>query len=541
QTFREESSSKSKVFFQFSQSWKKRADIQGRSHHEVLGKRIVPNDYLNLTVIKPQNCNIFVPIMCLYEKNETMAMISNSMTDRMERLDGRMFATCGSYHSSFLDVKSLLSLRTLQGRAHHISFQFCSQLIIHNWTMDRRRKKPLGDQGDFAGDAVDPVLLKKRADSAERSRRYRARQKDGRSNSPLSTVNACEPAGCNDENQHPNKRISVLERSTIAARKRCSPLTTGLSPLSDVTNLVTPTVVASCQNELRKSRVTSSTYRKVHCTPLSYVPVDVTASGISAEQRISDVKNDSDAREEMRKAKNRIRQQEYRKRKREEREKAEEGYNIQTPTLPTVENEQDQPPKKRKYVRKNKTMPGELRILDPTPCSAVTEQQQTPASVNRFSVDVTPVSALTGEHGQTGTKFNQKGGHVVVDGWLHINDDYLPSYSAVMRNNDGKGDQGVTPDQTQGGNRLVYMREYMSKRRKKQKEEEPARVASEKTGVARDDDVGHHGNWEPDENDNIHFGEEDLDAADPGVQYDLPIEDQDEEARLYGLRGMYIR
>ncbi|TVU23417.1 hypothetical protein EJB05_25781 [Eragrostis curvula] len=422
--------------------------------------------------------------------------------------------------------------------------------------MDRRRKKPLGDQGDFAGDAVDPVLLKKRADSAERSRRYRARQKDGRSNSPLSTVDAC----CNDENQHPNKRISVLERSTIAARKRCSPLTTGLSPLSDVTNLVTPTVVASCQNELRKSRGTSPTDGRVHCTPLSavtadatavgssdeqgitdvkkdsyvhctpfsYVPVDVTASGISAEQRISDVKNDSDAREEMRKAKNR--------------------YNIQTPTLPTVENEQDQPPKKRKYVRKNKTMPGELRIfgnkqdnvstpnlqgLDPTPCSAVTEQQQTPASVNRFSVDVTPISALTGEHGQTGSKLNQKGGHVVVDGWLRINDDYLPSYSAIMRNNDGKGDQGVTPDQTQGGNRLVYMREYMSKRRKKQKEEEPARVASEKTGVARDDDVGHHGNWEPDENDNIHF--------DPGVQYDLPIEDQDEEARLYGLRGMYIR
>ncbi|TVU42870.1 hypothetical protein EJB05_09293, partial [Eragrostis curvula] len=56
--------------------------------------------------------------------------------------------------------------------------------------------------------------------------------------------------------------------------------------------------------------------------------------------------------------------------------------------------------------------------------------------------------------------------------------------------------------------------------------------------VARDDDVGHHGNWEPDENDNIHFGEEDLDAADPDVQYDLPIEDQDEEARLYGLRDV---
>ncbi|TVU16441.1 hypothetical protein EJB05_40006, partial [Eragrostis curvula] len=401
QTLREESSSKSK-------SWKKRADIQGRSHHEG------SNDENQ----RPQDRN---PVL----QRSTAAV--------------------------------------------------------------RRRGSSL-----TIGDAVDPVLLKKRADSAERSRRYRARQKDGRSNSPLSTVNACEPAG--------------------------------LSPLSDVTNLeqvplmgglsaVTADATAVGSSD---EQVTSSTYRKVHCTPLSYVPVDVTASGISAEQRISDVKNDSDAREEMRKAKNRIHQQEYRKRKKEEREKAEEGYNIQTPTLPTVENEQDQPPKKRKYVRKNKTMPGNkqdnvstpnLQGLDPTPCSAVTEQQQTPASVNRFSVDVTPVSALTGEHGQTGSKLNQKGGHVVVDGWLHRNDDYLPSYSAVMRNNDGKGDQGVTPDQTQGG-------------------------------VAHDDDVGHHGNWEPDENDNIHFGEEDLDAADPGVQYDLPIEDQDEEARLYGLRDV---
>ncbi|TVU15657.1 hypothetical protein EJB05_39189 [Eragrostis curvula] len=378
--------------------------------------------------------------------------------------------------------------------------------------MDRRRKKPLGDQGDIAGDVVDPVLLKKRVDSAERSRRYRARQKELRSTSPLSTVNACEPAGSNDENQRPNNGISVVQRSTISAKKRCSPLTIGSSP----------------------------TDGRVHCTPLSAVTEDATAVWSSDEQ----------AREDMRKAKNRIRQQEYRKRKREEREKAEEGYNIQTPTLPTVENGQDQPPKKRKYVRKNKTVPGNkqdnvstpnLHGLDPTLCSGVTEQQQTPASVNRFPVDVTPVSALTADHGQTGSKLNQsyeKDGHVVVDGWLHRNDDYLPSYSAVMRNNDGNGEQGVTPDQTQRVNRIVYMKEYMSKRRKKQKEEEAARVATEKTGVACDDEVGHHGNWYPDENDNIHFGEEDLDAADPGVQYDLPVEEQDEEARLYGLRDV---
>ncbi|TVU18511.1 hypothetical protein EJB05_34614 [Eragrostis curvula] len=282
--------------------------------------------------------------------------------------------------------------------------------------MDRRRKKPLGDQGDIAGDVVDPVLLKKRVDSAERSRRYRARQKELRSTSPLSTVNACEPAGSNDENQRPNNGISVVQRSTISAKKRCSPLTIGSSP----------------------------TDGRVHCTPLSAVTEDATAVRSSDEQ----------AREEMRKAKNRIRQQEYRKRKREEREKAEEGYNIQTPTLPTVENGQDQPPKKRKYVRKNKTVPGNkqdnvstpnLHGLDPTLCSGVTEQQQTPASVNRFPVDVTPVSALTADHGQTGSKLNQsyeKDGHVVVDGWLHRNDDYLPSYSAVMRNNDGNGEQG---------------------------------------------------------------------------------------------------
>ncbi|TVU03991.1 hypothetical protein EJB05_50455 [Eragrostis curvula] len=456
--------------------------------------------------------------------------------------------------------------------------------------MDHRRKKPLGDQGDIAGDVVDPVLLKKRVDSAERSRRYRARQKELRSTSPLSTVNAY------------------------------------LSPLSDVTNLVTPTVGGSGQTDVegranhvcRENKGSSPTDGRVHCTPLSAVTEDATAVRSSDEQDmspLSDVTNlvtptvggsgqahvqvmgnktvhygpvkisggkenkgvsagpsansgisvnleggaisqdaiDFQAREEMRKAKNRIRQQEYRKRKREEREKAEEGYDIQTPTLPTVENGQDQPPKKRKYVRKNKTVPGNkqdnvstpnLHGLDPTLCSGVTEQKQTPASVNRFPVDVTPVSALTTDHGQTGSKLNQsyeKDGHVVVDGWLHRNDDYLPSYSAVMRNNDGNGEQGVTPDQTQRVNRIVYMKEYMSKRRKKQKEEEAARVATEKTGVARDDEVGHHGNWYPDENDNIHFGEEDLDAADPGVQYDLPVEEQDEEARLYGLRGMYLR
>ncbi|TVU25487.1 hypothetical protein EJB05_27986 [Eragrostis curvula] len=56
-------------------------------------------------------------------------------------------------------------------------------------------------------------------------------------------------------------------------------------------------------------------------------------------------------------------------------------------------------------------------------------------------------------------------------------------------------------------------------------------------GNALDDDVGHHGNWEPDETDRTHFGEEDLDAADPGIQFDLPIDEEDDEARLYGLRG----
>ncbi|TVU28651.1 hypothetical protein EJB05_20178, partial [Eragrostis curvula] len=127
--------------------------------------------------------------------------------------------------SQFFHVSLFLQLCVSDGQAQLDRFSSVndtsSQLIIDNLTMDRRRKKPLGDQGDFAGDADPVVLLKKRADSAERSRRYRARQKDGRSNSPLSTLNACST----DENQHPNKRISVLQRSTTAARKRCSPLT----------------------------------------------------------------------------------------------------------------------------------------------------------------------------------------------------------------------------------------------------------------------------------------------------------------------------
>ncbi|TVU46177.1 hypothetical protein EJB05_05696 [Eragrostis curvula] len=40
-----------------------------------------------------------------------------------------------------------------------------------------------------------------------------------------------------------------------------------------------------------------------------------------------------------------------------------------------------------------------------------------------------------------------------------------------------------------------------------------------KAGDALDDDVGHHGNWESDETDRTHFGEEDLDAADPDIQF----------------------
>ncbi|TVU29844.1 hypothetical protein EJB05_21432, partial [Eragrostis curvula] len=86
--------------------------------------------------------------------------------------------------------------------------------------------------------------------------------------------------------------------------------------------------------------------------------------------------------------------------------------------------------------------------------------------------------------------------------------------------------------------------------RKKLKEEAAARAAGARHASAKDnrraepaaktgdDDFGHHGNWEPDETESTHFGEEDLDAADPGVQYDVPDEEQDEEARLYGLRDV---
>ncbi|TVU23712.1 hypothetical protein EJB05_26091, partial [Eragrostis curvula] len=163
--------------------------------------------------------------------------------------------------------------------------------VNDNSTMDRRRKKPLGDQGDIAGDVVDPVLLKKRVDSAERSRRYRARQKELRSTSPLSTMNACS----NDENQRPNNGISVVQRSTISAKKRCSPLTIDLSPLSDVTNLVTPTVGGSGQTDVegranhvcRENKGSSPTDGRVHCTPLSAVTEDATAVRSSDEQDMS--------------------------------------------------------------------------------------------------------------------------------------------------------------------------------------------------------------------------------------------------------------
>ncbi|TVU14783.1 hypothetical protein EJB05_38276, partial [Eragrostis curvula] len=183
-------------------------------------------------------------------------------------------------------------------------------------------------------------------------------------------------------------------------------------------------------------------------TPLSAITADGNGVESFAEHNLS-VVNDIETPEEMRKAKNRIRMQEYRKRKREEREKA--------------------------------------------------------AEVSADPADDT------------------------IDEQIDADDDRAYSACWVKK--------------------AVYMKEY----RKKQKAEAAARACAArhtaaeenrraeldaKAGDACDDHVGHHNNWEPDETDRTNFGEEDLDAADLSTQCDLPVEEEDDETRLYGLRDV---
>ncbi|TVU44767.1 hypothetical protein EJB05_04223, partial [Eragrostis curvula] len=363
---------------------------------------------------------------------------------------------------------------------------------------DREREKAL--------DNNDPVLTKRRSDSVERNKRWRERQSAG-----------------SNQNQRPNDASGVLGIGG-------SQWTPGRSPLSVVTNRLTPTSTSVNLSDVRsRAMVLTKSGGKENRSVPEHLIVntknqDVSGGASSAEHNQS-VVIDRETSEEMSKAKNRIRQREYRKRKREERDKATEGNlkdSVSTPQRQTVD----------------------------TQGSGVTDQDRAPASEERLTLNGMPVATAHIDAGAFSSQMGENIGDDSDDSWLHRNNDWRRDSSPIMGNYDDgahKTTECVTPEQLKRFKKAMYMKDY----RKKLKEEAEARAAArhaasnenrraERSAKTGDDDFGHHGNWEPDETESTHFGEEDLDASDPSIRYDVPVEDQDEEARLYGLRGMYL-
>ncbi|TVU24651.1 hypothetical protein EJB05_27100, partial [Eragrostis curvula] len=203
-------------------------------------------------------------------------------------------------------------------------------------------------------------------------------------------------------------------------------------------------------------------------------------------------------------------------------------------------------------IRNRKLVLSSKGAVEDTQLSAVTSDSQVVGLQQRGPVDDSNLSLNNGEEPVLSLLDDDD------ESWLHRNYDWQPESSAFIKDNDETGcimSQCVANEDLQKAKRNKKQKEY----RKRKKEESAEREATERqafddafvakrrrdkynqlsehdksVSLAKKRDYM-HGLRDRNKNEGI-TGEEDLDAADPGIQYDLPVEEQDEEARLYGLR-----